>query len=114
MVMMIMMKEKNQAPGGPDGAAAELRAHLGLAWAVGYNFFFFLLLIIYGQTLMIGMVILLIMVVRMVLIMMIIMMITRVLMVMRAYLIIVIFFTLTQFLENKIYTEKRQFFALNL
>ena len=31
-----------------------------------------------------------------------------------AYLIIVIFFTLTQFLENKIYTEKRQFFALNL
>ena len=30
------------------------------------------------------------------------------------YLIIVIFFTLTQFLENKIYTEKRQFFALNL
>ena len=39
MVMMIMMKEKNQAPGGPDGAAAELRAHLGLAWAVGYNFF---------------------------------------------------------------------------
>ena len=32
----------------------------------------------------------------------------------QAYLIIVIFFTLTQFLENKIYTEKRQFFALNL
>ena len=32
----------------------------------------------------------------------------------RPYLIIVIFFTLTQFLENKIYTEKRQFFALNL
>ena len=31
-----------------------------------------------------------------------------------SYLIIVIFFTLTQFLENKIYTEKRQFFALNL
>ena len=31
-----------------------------------------------------------------------------------AYLIIVIFFTLTQFLENKIYTEKRRFFALNL
>ena len=30
------------------------------------------------------------------------------------YLIIVIFFTLTQFLEHKIYTEKRQFFALNL
>ena len=30
------------------------------------------------------------------------------------YLIIVIFLTLTQFLENKIYTEKRQFFALNL
>ena len=30
------------------------------------------------------------------------------------YLIIVIFFTLTQFLENKIYTQKRQFFALNL
>ena len=45
MLMMIMMKEKNQAPGGPDGAAAELRAHLGLAWAVGYNFFFFLLLV---------------------------------------------------------------------
>ena len=32
----------------------------------------------------------------------------------KPYLIIVIFFTLTQFLENKIYTEKRQFFALNL
>ena len=32
----------------------------------------------------------------------------------RTYLIIVIFFTLTQFLGNKIYTEKRQFFALNL
>ena len=31
-----------------------------------------------------------------------------------SYLIIVIFFTLTQFLENKIYTEKRQFFALYL
>ena len=31
-----------------------------------------------------------------------------------AYLIIVIFFTLTQFLESKIYTQKRQFFALNL
>ena len=30
------------------------------------------------------------------------------------YLIIVIFSTLTQFLENKIYTEKRKFFALNL
>ena len=45
MVMMIMMKEKNQAPGGADGAAAELRAHLGLAWAVGYNFFFLLLLV---------------------------------------------------------------------
>ena len=30
------------------------------------------------------------------------------------YLMIVIFFTLTQFLENKIYTPKRQFFALNL
>ena len=39
MLMMIMIKEKKQAPGGPDGAAAELRAHLGLAWAVGYNFF---------------------------------------------------------------------------
>ena len=39
VVLMILMKEKNQAPGGPDGAAAELRAHLGLAWAVGYNFF---------------------------------------------------------------------------
>ena len=25
----------DQATGGPDGAAAELRAHLGLAWAVG-------------------------------------------------------------------------------
>ena len=45
MVMMIMMKEKNQAPGGPDGAAAELRAHLGLAWAVRYDFFFLLLLV---------------------------------------------------------------------
>ena len=33
---------------------------------------------------------------------------------MQPYLIIVIFFTLTQFLENKIYTQKRQFFALNL
>ena len=32
----------------------------------------------------------------------------------QSYLIIVIFFTLTQFLENKSYTEKRQFFALNL
>merc|ERR1712163_92846 len=32
----------------------------------------------------------------------------------RAYLIFVIFFTLAKFLENKIYTEKRQFFALNL
>ena len=32
----------------------------------------------------------------------------------QAYLIIVIFFTLTKFLENKIYTEKLQFFALNL
>ena len=31
-----------------------------------------------------------------------------------AYLIFVIFFTLAKFLENKIYTEKRQFFALNL
>ena len=30
------------------------------------------------------------------------------------YLIIVIFFTRTKFLENKIYTEKCQFFALNL
>ena len=30
------------------------------------------------------------------------------------YLIFVIFFTLAKFLENKIYTEKRQFFALNL
>ena len=87
VIMMILTKEKKQAPGGPDGAAAELRAHLGLAWAVGYNFFFFLLLIFYGQTLMIGMVILLIMVVRMVLIMMIIMMITRVLMVMRVMII---------------------------
>ena len=34
----------------------------------------------------------------------------------KAYLnlIFVIFFTLAKFLENKIYTEKRQFFALNL
>ena len=32
----------------------------------------------------------------------------------RSYLIFVIFFTLAKFLENKIYTEKRQFFALNL
>ena len=31
-----------------------------------------------------------------------------------AYLIFVIFFTLAKFLENKIYTEKRQFCALNL
>ena len=31
-----------------------------------------------------------------------------------SYLIFVIFFTLAKFLENKIYTEKRQFFALNL
>ena len=31
-----------------------------------------------------------------------------------AYLIFVIFFTQSNFLENKIYTEKRQFFALNL
>ena len=30
------------------------------------------------------------------------------------YLIFVIFFTRLKFLENKIYTEKRQFFALNL
>ena len=30
------------------------------------------------------------------------------------YLIFVIFFTLAKYLENKIYTEKRQFFALNL
>ena len=30
------------------------------------------------------------------------------------YLIFVIFFTRAKFLENKIYTEKRQFFALNL
>ena len=30
------------------------------------------------------------------------------------YLIFVIFFTLTKFLMNKIYTKKRQFFALNL
>ena len=30
------------------------------------------------------------------------------------YLIFVIFFTLAKFLENNIYTEKRQFFALNL
>ena len=32
----------------------------------------------------------------------------------RAYLIFVIFFTRAKFLEDKIYTEKRQFFALNL
>ena len=32
----------------------------------------------------------------------------------RSYLIFVIFFTRAKFLENKIYTEKRQFFALNL
>ena len=31
-----------------------------------------------------------------------------------SYLIFVIFFTRTKFLENKIYTEKPQFFALNL
>ena len=31
-----------------------------------------------------------------------------------SYLIFVIFFTRAKFLENKIYTEKRQFFALNL
>ena len=31
-----------------------------------------------------------------------------------AYLIFVIFFTVAKFLENKIYTEKRQFFPLNL
>ena len=31
-----------------------------------------------------------------------------------AYLIFVIFFTRAKILENKIYTEKRQFFALNL
>ena len=32
----------------------------------------------------------------------------------QSYLIFVIFFTLAKVLENKIYTEKRQFFALNL
>ena len=32
----------------------------------------------------------------------------------RTYLIFVIFFTLAKFLVNKIYTKKRQFFALNL
>ena len=32
----------------------------------------------------------------------------------QAYLIFVIFFTLAKFWESKIYTEKRQFFALNL
>ena len=32
----------------------------------------------------------------------------------KPYLIFVIFFTLAKFLEKKIYTEKRQFFALNL
>ena len=31
-----------------------------------------------------------------------------------SYLIFVIFFTQSKFLENEIYTEKRQFFALNL
>ena len=31
-----------------------------------------------------------------------------------AYLLFVIFFTRTKFLENKIYTEKRQFFAFYL
>ena len=31
-----------------------------------------------------------------------------------AYLIFVIFFTRAKVLENKIYTKKRQFFALNL
>ena len=31
-----------------------------------------------------------------------------------AYMIFVIFFTRAKFLENKIYTEKRQFFVLNL
>ena len=31
-----------------------------------------------------------------------------------SYLIFVIFFTRAKFLENRIYTEKRQFFALNL
>ena len=31
-----------------------------------------------------------------------------------AYLIFVIFFTRAKFLENKIYTEKRQLFALSL
>ena len=30
------------------------------------------------------------------------------------YLIFVIFFTRAKFLDSKIYTEKRQFFALNL
>ena len=32
----------------------------------------------------------------------------------QTYLIFVIFFTRAKFLENKTYTEKRQFFALNL
>ena len=32
----------------------------------------------------------------------------------QTYLIFVIFFTRAKFLENKIYTKKRQFFALNL
>ena len=32
----------------------------------------------------------------------------------KSYLIFVIFFTRAKFLENEIYTEKRQFFALNL
>ena len=37
-----------------------------------------------------------------------------ILLVLLAYLIFVIFFTQANFLENKIYTEKRQFFAFYL
>ena len=39
---------------------------------------------------------------------------TYIIVLLRTYLIFVIFFTWAKFLENKIYTEKRQFFALNL
>ena len=39
---------------------------------------------------------------------------TYIIVLLRTYLIFVIFFTWAKFLENKIYTEKRKFFALNL
>ena len=39
---------------------------------------------------------------------------TYIIVLLRTYLIFVIFFTWAKFLENKIYTEKRQFFVLNL